>query len=111
MTKQSQIIRRRQRVRLHLRSVSLRPRLTVIRSNAHIVASINDDTQNKTLLTLSDQKFEGTKTARATLVGTQIAALALKQGIKEVAFDRGSYRYHGRVKALAEAARQAGLSF
>ena len=94
------------------------PRLCVFRSLTHIYAQIIDDTRGNTLVTAStidpDIKKETdgkAKSAHAGLVGGLVAKRALAKGIKQVVFDRGGYRYHGRVKALAEAAREAGLKF
>ncbi len=111
MTNIKRNIRREKRVRLHLKDVGSRPRLSVFRSNAHITASIIDDSKHITVVTVSDLTFKGTKTEKSTKVGEGIAEAAIKAGVKQVAFDRGSYRYHGRVKALAEGARAKGLEF
>jgi len=92
----------------------LRPRLSVFRSSKHIYAQIIDDLEGKTLLSCSSMVLEavkGDKKTVAAAVGKKLAALAQSKGIKQVAFDRGSFLYHGRVKALAEAAREAGLEF
>ncbi len=103
--------RRALRVRSKIRKVSQYPRLSIYRSNAHIWAQIIDDKSGKTLLSASDSKLtKGTKSERAELVGQKIAELALKENIKQVVFDRGAYRFHGRVKALASSARKAGLT-
>jgi large subunit ribosomal protein L18 len=107
--KQKQLVRAR-RVRAHIKSVA-RPRLSVNRSNAHIWAQIIDDQTGRTLCAGSDQGLKGTKTARAAEVGKRLGEAAVAQKIKAIVFDRGSYRYHGRVKSLAEAARAAGLEF
>ncbi len=95
-----------------------RPRLCVFRSLNHIYAQVIDDTKGQTLVSASSldpetraQTDGKAKAAQAELVGTAIAKRALSQNIKEVAFDRGGYKYHGRVKALAEAARKSGLKF
>ncbi len=95
-----------------------RPRLCVYRSLNHIYAQVIDDTRGHTLVAASTldpetrAQVDGkTKAGQAELVGAAIAKKALSQGIDEVAFDRGGYKYHGRVKALAEAARQSGLKF
>jgi large subunit ribosomal protein L18 len=97
---------------------SSRPRLCVFRSLSHIYAQVIDDSQGHTLTTAStlDPEIRGelngkAKAAQAALVGTVVAKRALSLGIDQVVFDRGGYQYHGRVKALAEAARQAGLKF
>ena len=109
--------RRKQRVRRQLRDVaSGRPRLSVFRSAKHIYAQIIDDEAGRTLAAAStkDKDFSG-KTGgnieAASVIGKQIAEKAKKAGVENVIFDRGGYIYHGRVKALADAAREAGLSF
>lgn len=107
--------RRTKRVRSKLAKNIGLPRLTVNRSNRFIWAQIIDDKHGKTLVSsnskkLSQEKSKGkTKTQKASLVGQDIAKKALKININRVRFDRGSYRYHGRVKAVAEAARSQGL--
>ena len=109
--------RRRQRLRYQLRQKSSgRPRLSVFRSGRHIYAQIIDDRAGQTIITASTNEKEGKapKTwniAAATGVGTKIAERALAKGVKQVVFDRGGYIYHGRIKALAEAARAGGLEF
>ena len=92
---------------------SIRPRLSVFRSNKYIYAQIIDDPKGATLVAASDKGFldKGIKTERASLVGEALAKKALKKKISEVAFDRGSYKYHGRIKKLAESARKGGLVF
>ncbi len=105
---------RTKRVRRRLKQVANRPRLTVFRSNQHIWVQIIDDQEAKTLVAASSKNlsnFKGTKTEQAAEVGKLIAQRALAKKIKQVYFDRGSYRFHGRIKALAEAARQQGLEF
>ncbi len=102
-------IRRAKRVRSHIGGQ--RSRLSIYRSNAHIWAQIINDTTHSTLAAASDKTLTGTKTDRAIAVGQAVAKAALKAGITSVVFDRGSYRYHGRVKALADSARAAGLQF
>ena len=112
----------RKRRQLHIRKqvvgVPERPRLNVFRSLNHIYAQVIDDTVGHTLLSAStidgevrDQLADLSKTEQAQVVGRIVAERALEKGIKQVVFDRGGYKYHGRVKALAEAAREAGLSF
>ena len=110
--------RRHARVRAKLIGTASIPRLCVFRSPRHIYAQVIDDSQGHTLVSAStlDTDVKGTangktKTARSELVGSLLAKRALENGIKQVAFDRGGYKYHGRVKALADAARQAGLKF
>jgi large subunit ribosomal protein L18 len=95
-----------------------RPRFCVFRSLCHIYAQVIDDESGRTLVAASDLEQEARagadgarKTGRAALVGRLVGQRAVKKGIREVVFDRGGYKYHGRVKALAEAAREAGLKF
>jgi len=118
ITPQEARIRRHRRVRAKVRGTSGRPRLSVFRSLNHIYTQVVDDTQSHTLVSAStlDPDIKGSinsqkKNEQAKLVGSLVAKRALSQGIKEVVFDRGGYKYHGRVKALAEAAREAGLKF
>lgn len=113
-------IERRKRIKNRIKKVVLgtagRPRLTVFRSNNEIYAQIIDDTKGITLVAASsrDKEFStvtGTKTGRSKLVGEAIAKKAIAAGIEVISFDRGGYLYHGRVKALAEGAREGGLKF
>lgn len=110
--------RRHTRLRNNLVGTAARPRLNVFRSARHIHAQIIDDSKGHTLAAAStlDKEIraraaELTKTDEAKAVGKLIAARALAVGIKQVVFDRGGFRYHGRVKSLAEASREAGLEF
>jgi large subunit ribosomal protein L18 len=110
--------RRAFRVRKRLRGTSERPRLSVVRSHKHISVQIVDDEAGKTLVAASslDKKLSGklksgANANAAQAVGKAIAERAIAAGIKAVCFDRGPYRYHGRVAALADAAREGGLSF
>ncbi|MEN8790294.1 MAG: 50S ribosomal protein L18 [Flavobacteriaceae bacterium] len=111
---------RRKRIHKRIRKTSVgtdqRPRLSVYRSNKEIYAQIIDDTNGITLASSSSRdkelsKAKGTKSEIATQVGKAIAEKAIKAGIEKVAFDRGGNLYHGRVKSLAEGAREAGLKF
>ena len=114
MHNKNNVTRRQSKVRKKLRLVSDKPRLTVFRSNKHIYAQIIDDKTGKTLLSPSEKSVKeakGTKTDRAKVLGNQIGKLALEKKIKTVVFDKGSYSYHGRVKAVAEGAREGGLIF
>ena len=111
-------VKKHMRVRNRLSGTAERPRLAVFRSNNHMYAQIIDDTVGKTLVAAStlekDVKAELEKTndvAAAAYLGTVIAKKALENGIKTVVFDRGGFIYQGKVKALAEAAREAGLEF
>ncbi len=103
--------RRHRRVRMKLAGTAERPRLVVYRSLKHIYAQIVDDAAQRTLMTVTDQKLDGSKTARSTAVGKLIAERAKAAGISRVVFDRAGYRYHGRVKAVADGAREGGLEF
>jgi large subunit ribosomal protein L18 len=102
------------RVRATIKA-SGRPRLSVYRSNMHIWAQIIDDVTGATIAAVSTKTIESkkgvTKIEKATVVGTEIAKLAIAKKITKIVFDRGSYMFHGRVKAVAEAARAAGLEF
>lgn len=109
-------IKRHQRIRNKINGTPERPRLAVFRSNAHIYAQIIDDEAHNTLCAASTldkdvaaQITEMTKTEASKVVGEKIAKLALEKNIDEVVFDRGGFLYHGRVEALAEGAREAGL--
>ncbi|MDP6666226.1 MAG: 50S ribosomal protein L18 [Dehalococcoidia bacterium] len=104
---------RHRRVRKNVRGVADRPRLAVFRSNSHIYAQVIDDDRGHTLAaaTSLEVKSNDTKTGTAKTVGEAVAKQALAAGITKVVFDRGGYKYHGRVKALADAARTEGLSF
>jgi large subunit ribosomal protein L18 len=117
-TRQERRVRRHWRIRKRIFGTPERPRLSVFRSLKHIYAQIIDDTTGRTLCAASTldkelrEKLQGlTKTQQAIEVGKLIAKRALELGIKQVAFDRGGHKYHGRVKALADAAREAGLEF
>jgi large subunit ribosomal protein L18 len=106
-------LRRQNRVRTAVRGSTERPRLSVHVSNRHISAQIIDDSSHKTIVsaTTAGQKSNGTMTEQAVAIGQDIAKKAKAKKIKSVAFDRGPRLYHGRVKALAEAARKEGLEF
>lgn len=102
------------RIRTKISGTQERPRLTVFRSNKQIYAQVVNDLEGKTIVSASSVKLadvKGTKSEIAAQVGKQIAAAAIEKGISEVVFDRNGYLYHGRVKQLAEAAREAGLKF
>ncbi len=108
-------LRRHERVRKNISGTAEKPRLNVFRSLNHIYAQIIDDTKGITLVSASslDKAFEGKggNAEGAKVVGKMVAERALEKGIKTVVFDRGGYIYHGRVAALAEGAREAGLEF
>lgn len=108
--------RRHLRIREKVTGTDKRPRLCVFRSLKYVYAQILDDTLGRTLVSASslDPDVRGhtqSKTGDAKLVGTLLGRRALDKGIDQVAFDRGGYKYHGRVKALAEGVREAGLKF
>lgn len=108
--------RRAYRTRNRIRAGGARPRLSVNRTTRHISVQIIDDEQQKTLASAStigkaNASVNGGNVEGAKVIGKKIAEAAIAAGITEVAFDRGPFRYHGRVKALAEAAREAGLKF
>lgn len=109
-----QRLRRKQRVRKKVVGSADRPRLAVFRSNRHIYAQVIDDDAGRTIVsasTLADNVAGGVTVASAGQVGAAVAERAKAAGVSRVVFDRGGYQYHGRVKALAEAARDAGLDF
>ena len=105
--------RRKNRVRSIVRGTTARPRLSVFISNRHISAQIIDDSTSKTLVSASTTglKAKGTMTEQAVAVGKEIGKKAKAKKIKTIAFDRGPKLYHGRIKALADAAREEGLEF
>lgn len=116
--KQAGLARRKRRVRAKVSGTAERPRLAVHRTNAHIYAQVIDDVAGRTLCAAStlDPEFRGTgkvgsNKEAAEFVGELIAKRALEKGVTEVTFDRGGRIYHGRVKALADGARNAGLKF
>jgi large subunit ribosomal protein L18 len=104
---------RHRRVRKNVRGIADRPRLAVFRSSNHIYAQVIDDDQGHTLAAAGsvELKLDDAKTDVAKAVGMAVAKKALAAGVTKVVFDRGGYKYHGRVKALADAARSEGLSF
>jgi large subunit ribosomal protein L18 len=118
LTRKESIQRRHRRVRRKVVGTSERPRLSVFRSQQHIYAQVIDDTKHQTLVAAStiDKELRSELNSSATCeasakVGELVAQRLLAQGIQKVVFDRGGNLYHGRVKALADAARQAGLDF
>ncbi len=108
-------LRRHRRVRARVSGTAERPRLSVFRSNRGISAQLVDDREGKTIASASwlslGESFRGTKVEQAAEVGKLLAANARDAGIEHAVFDRGGYLYHGRVKALADAAREGGLRF
>jgi large subunit ribosomal protein L18 len=108
--------KRHDRIRLHLAGTDVRPRLAVFRSLNHIYAQVIDDTSGKTLAAAStvEKELKGsksTKSEEAAAVGKLVAERAKAAGVERVVFDRAGFRYHGRIKSLADAAREAGLDF
>ena len=107
--------KRQSRTRFRLATHGTRPRLSVFRSGKHIYAQVIDDTQAVTLASAStnekESKTKGYNVEAASDVGKKIAERSIAKGVKQVMFDRGGYIYHGRIKALAEAAREGGLEF
>jgi len=111
-TKEQSRTRRCVRIRAKISGTAERPRLSVFRSNTNIYTQLIDDTKSITLAASSDHGVKkGTKTERAAEVGKAIAKKAQEKKISTIVFDRSGYKYHGRVKAIAEAAREAGLKF
>ena len=111
----AQRLKRHKRVRGKISGTPERPRLSVYRSDNHIYAQVIDDTNQTTLVSAStvEKGFDGAggNIAAATEIGKTVAKRAIDKGIEDVVFDRGGYLYHGRVKALAEGAREGGLQF
>ncbi|HVL54012.1 MAG TPA: 50S ribosomal protein L18 [Vitreimonas sp.] len=108
--------KRHERIRLHLEGTDSRPRLAVFRSLNHIYAQVIDDASGRTLAAASSGEKElkgsgGTKSDEAKVVGRLVAERAKSAGVERVVFDRAGFRYHGRIKSLADAAREAGLDF
>ena len=103
--------RRHLRVRKAVNGTAERPRLVVFRSLKHIYAQIVDDVTRRTLMTVGSEGMNGTKSERALAVGKSVAEKAKAAGIAKVVFDRAGYQYHGRVKAVADGAREGGLEF
>ncbi len=114
LDKQEKRIRRHKRVRAKIKGTTACPRLSVFRSSKHITLQLIDDTQNKSLLQMSDDSKKakkGTKTEIAFKLGKDFATKAKEKKIEKVVFDRGGFKYIGRVKAVAEGAREGGLKF
>ena len=109
--RQAMRARRHLRVRKKVQGTTERPRLVVFRSLKHIYAQLVDDVTQRTLMTVSDAKLEGRKIEKSAEVGRLVAGRAKEAGITSVVFDRAGYQYHGRVKAVADGAREGGLEF
>ena len=103
--------RRHIRVRAKVKGTLERPRLVVFRSDKHIYAQLVNDATQRTIVSVSDQGFAGKKSEKSVAVGKKIAEKAKAAGISKVVFDRAGYQYHGRVKAVADGAREGGLEF
>ncbi len=110
-TREERRYRRHLRVRKKVSGTAERPRLVVFRSLKHIYAQLVDDASGRTLLTVSDASFEGRKIEKSAEVGKLLASRAKEAGVTRVVFDRAGYQYHGRVKAVADGAREGGLEF
>ncbi|MDP3792791.1 MAG: 50S ribosomal protein L18 [bacterium] len=115
-SKQQHRTMRHRRVRARIIGTSKRPRVSVFKSNKHIFVQLIDDETGKTLLSNKEisakkNKVKGTKNDKSLEIGKMLAEKAKKEGIAEVVFDRGGYKYHGRVKALADGLRAGGLKF
>lgn len=116
LSKRDRRTRIRNRIRKIISGTESNPRLSVFRSNKEIYAQLIDDSNGKTIVTSSSRdkniiKAKANKTELASLVGKDIAEKAIKKGVKQVSFDRSGYLYHGRVKSLADGAREVGLKF
>lgn len=116
LTKNERRIRIKNRIRKVVSGTETRPRLTVFRSNKEIYAQVVNDVTGETIAAASSRdkdiaSSKGNKTEVAALVGKAVAEKAIKAGVETISFDRGGYLYHGRVKSLAEGAREAGLKF
>lgn len=102
-------LRRHARVRSKISGTGEIPRVSVFRSNAHMYVQVIDDTTNKTIVGMSDKSLKGTKSEKAKALGTKIAETIMKNGTKQALFDRGGFKYHGRVQNVAAGLREAGL--
>ncbi len=116
LTKEEKKLRIRRRIRKKIHGTAVRPRMSVFRSNKDIYVQLIDDDKGVTLAAASSRDKDiasqkGTKTEKAAMVGEKIGKIALEKGIETIIFDRGTHIYHGRIKALAEGARKAGLKF
>lgn len=115
ISREDRRIRIKRRIRKKVKGTTERPRLSVFRSNTSIHVQLIDDIKGITLVSTSSSKEEiakgVTKMEQSKIVGVSIAKLALEKGVKEIVFDRNGYLYHGRVKSLAEGAREGGLIF
>jgi len=112
ITKETRRQKRKLKIRAKISGTKDMPRLAVHRTNTHIYAQLIDDNTGKTIASASDMKIaKGTKSEKAKMVGEEIAKLAKSKKITKVVFDRSGYRFHGRIKDLAQGAREGGLTF
>lgn len=114
LAKQEKRIKRHKSIRAKISGTAEKPRLCVFRSNIHIYAQLIDDFQKKTIISAKDTEIDLKKKDKISIakeVGSLLAKKAVEKKIKEAVFDRGGYKYHGRVKSLAEGAREGGLKF
>lgn len=109
VSKKQSRIRRHARVRSQISGTQDRPRVSVYKSNVHIYVQVIDDTKAVTILGLSDKNLKGTKMEKAAQVGKTVGEMIMKKGITTALFDRGGYKYHGRVLSVATGLREAGL--
>lgn len=112
--KTSRRIKIKASIRKKISGVASKPRLSIFRSNSEIYAQLIDDVSGRTLAaatSLGNSEIKGTKSERAKQVGVAVAKAAIAAGVQEIVFDRNGYLYHGRIKALAEGAREGGLKF
>lgn len=109
VTKKLGRLRRHARVRSKISGTGEMPRVSVYRSNAHIFVQVIDDKSNKTIVGMGDKGMKGTKSERALELGKKVGAAIIKNGTKAALFDRGGYKYHGRVSKVAEGLRDSGL--
>ncbi len=115
MHNNKQKLQRQRRIRVKVQGTNVRPRVSIFRSNTSLYAQVIDDAARKTLLIVSDKHLAkgeqvGTKSEKAKKIGLKLATLLLEQKIKQAVFDKGSYRYHGRVKAVADGIREGGIT-
>jgi large subunit ribosomal protein L18 len=110
-SKESRRNKIRTRIRATVSGTATKPRLAVFRSNKDIYVQLIDDVNSNTLVSASSKDMSGSKVEQSNSVGKQIAEKAIAAGISEIVFDRGGYLYHGRIKALADGARESGLKF
>jgi large subunit ribosomal protein L18 len=103
-------VRRHKKVRAKISGTASLPRVAIFRSNAHIYAQVIDDVSAKTIFGSSDKNLKGTKSEKALALGKLVAEAITKTGVKKALFDRGGFKYHGRVQKLAEGLREGGLT-